>query len=79
MSTNDPNAELVVGKWGGRRQGKTINAAPLYLQRREAAERVRIARTMATAFPSEENAAELVAAMEAFRRLTGREGEQVRP
>jgi hypothetical protein len=56
-----------------------ISTTPLHLQRREAAERVRIARTMAAAFPDDENRAELAEALEAFHRLTGREGfEQVR-
>lgn len=60
---------------GGRRQGKTISTTtPLHLQRREAAERVRIARTIAAAFPSDENTADLAAAMDAFNKLTGREG-----
>lgn len=66
MSADDPNAELKTSRWPNR--------TPLHRQRREAAERVRIARTIAAAFPSDENTAELVEAMEAFKKLTGREG-----
>lgn len=45
----------------------------------EAAARVRVARTMAVARQDDESAAELVAALEAFRKLTGAPASPVDP
>lgn len=48
---------------------RTRRASRTELQ--EAAERVRVARTMCAAFPSAERQAELSAAIEAFKELRG--------